>query len=95
MLEKKIESEKYLDKKLVAKIKSYRGLCLKMHIASYIGFPDRLCLLPNAVIFFAEMKTTGQKPTKIQLEVHKKLISLGFKVLVIDNSEDIKNEIWH
>jgi len=47
--------------------------------------------LPGGRLFFIELKTTKQKPRKIQLYVHKKLIDLGFKVYIVDTSLQIKN----
>lgn len=58
-----------------------------------IGLPDRLCLFPNAKIAFVELKTTGEKPRKIQLYIHKKLRKLGFAVYVIDNMQSLINFI--
>ncbi len=83
-----IESEKLLERKLKEKIEAKGGLCLKIAYV-FIGFPDRICLLPGAIIFFAEVKTTGFKPSKIQLYVHKKLSGMGFNVYIVDSSEII------
>lgn len=88
----KIESEKLLEKKLRVKIEELGGYCLKLLAIHVIGIPDRICLLPNGVVFFAEVKTTGKKPEKIQLLWHKKLRKIGFEVYVVDTSEQI-NEI--
>lgn len=89
----KIESEKTLERKLRASLKLKGGWGLKL-LASHIkGLPDRLCLLPGGVVFFAEIKTTKKKPDKIQRFIHDKLMNLGFKVYTIDNSNDIKEII--
>lgn len=87
----KIESEKLLDDKLIREVESRGGWCLKMLTNHITGLPDRLCLLPKGILFFAEIKTTKKKPRKIQLWVHDKLRNLGFKVYIIDTSEGIKN----
>lgn len=85
-----IESEKILENKLKDIIKDLGGLYIKL-LANYIkGLPDRVCLLPGGILFFAEIKTTKQKPEKMQQYIHSKLKQLGFKVFVIDNSEDLK-----
>jgi hypothetical protein len=84
-----IESEKLLERKLSRKIKSLGGLSIKLLATHLTGLPDRLCLLPRGLLFFVEVKTTGKKPTKIQIAVHNKLRKLGFDVYVIDNSEDL------
>lgn len=84
------ESEKLLEKKLKERIGSLGGLCIKLETNFMVGLPDRLCLLPDKRIFFAEVKTTGERPKKIQLWMHNKLRKLGFEVLVIDRSEQIE-----
>lgn len=84
------ESEKLIERKLVEAVKARKGLCIKLLCDQFMGLPDRMCLLPNGKIFFVEVKTTGQKPRKIQEYVHKQLRALGFKVEVLDNSENIK-----
>jgi len=81
-----VEGEKYLEKKLNNSVKKLGGLSIKLLSTHLTGLPDRLCLLPSGRLFFAELKTTNKKATKIQLLVHRKLISLGFSVHVIDNS---------
>lgn len=86
-----IESEKLLERKLFSEIKKLGGLSIKLVPLHFIGLPDRLCLLPVGRLFFAEIKTTRMKPRKIQLHVHKKLRDLGFRVEIIDTSEQIFN----
>lgn len=90
---KSIDSEKLLEKKLVEHIKLNGGMCIKLLSNHMIGLPDRLCLFPNAKIAFVELKTTGEKPRKIQLYIHKKLRKLGFAVYVIDNMQSLINFI--
>lgn len=88
---KKIESEKTLERSLKRNVEEgLKGWCLKLLSAHITGLPDRICLLPGGRVFFAEIKTTGEKPKKIQLWVHDKLRSLGFEVYIIDSSEVIK-----
>lgn len=85
-----IESEKLLERKLSKKIESLGGWSIKLLSTYVTGLPDRLCLLPGGKAFFVEVKTTKQKPRKIQLIIHNKLRNLGFKVLIIDTSEQIE-----
>lgn len=51
------------------------------------GLPDRMILCQGGYVGFAEIKTTGKKPTKIQTYIHEKLRALGFTVFVIDDLE--------
>lgn len=46
-----------------------------------------MILCQGGYVGFAEIKTTGKKPTKIQTYIHEKLRALGFKVFVIDDLE--------
>lgn len=89
------DSEKKIEAKLVAIIKAKGGMCIKVPAGFFNGFPDRICLLPKAVIFFAELKSEGEVPTPIQRIVHRSLANLGFTVLVIDKLEQVDrlNEI--
>ena len=68
-------------------------MCIKLLCDQLIGLPDRLCLFPGRKIVFVELKTTGQKPRRIQAYMHKKLRALGFRVEVIDTVDGVINFI--
>lgn len=87
------ESEKLLEKKLGELIKKENGWSIKLPAIHIAGIPDRICLLPMGKMFFAEIKTTGEKPTKVQLFIHRKLAKIGFTVEVLDSTEKIKETI--
>lgn len=87
------ESEKIIERKLVESVKNCGGLCVKLLCDQLIGLPDRMCLFPGSKIVFVEVKTTGQKPRKIQACMHNRLKALGFRVEIIDNTESIKQLI--
>lgn len=82
-------SEKYIERTLVKRVEALGGLCIKLLTNHFLGLPDRMVLLPGGKMLFVELKSTGQKPRKIQTVVHSKLRALGFTVLVIDNVEQI------
>lgn len=87
------DSEKDIERLLVRKIKDNGGMCIKL-ISDYInGLPDRMCLLPGGRIVFVELKSTGQKPRKIQFYMHGVLRGLGFRVEVIDTLAGVENFI--
>jgi len=88
-----VESEKKLEKYLAEQIRKAGGWSLKLLSVHVTGLPDRLCLFPGGKMFFAEMKTTGKKPTKMQTLVHNRLRAMGFKVVVLDNINDINQII--
>ena len=81
--------EKQIEQKLVQAVKKKCGLCLKFVSPNFDGMPDRLILLPNGKIAFAELKAPGKKPRPLQLARHKTLMNLGFRVYVIDCVEQI------
>lgn len=89
-----IESEKLIEKKLINAIeKRLGGICWKWFSIHITGLPDRICLLPGGRIFFAEIKTTNEDTKPRQKIVHKQLRRLGFRVEVIDTSEQIERLI--
>lgn len=86
-----ITSEKVIERKLVELVKLNGGMCIKLLCDQLIGLPDRMCLFPGHKIVFVELKTTGQKPKRIQAYMHNKLRALGFRVEVIDTVESVIN----
>jgi len=61
---------------------------------SFAGMPDRLILLPDGHIGFAELKAPGKKPRPLQLSRHRLLREMGFAVYVIDDPEQIGGMIY-
>ena len=86
---KQIDSEKLVERKLVELVKANGGMCIKLLCDQLIGLPDRLCLFPNGEVVFVELKTTGRKPSRIQVFMHSKLRFLGFRVEVIDTVKGV------
>lgn len=82
-------SEKVIERKLVEAVKEKGGLCIKLLSDYFTGLPDRLCLFPGQKAIFVELKTTGEKPRKIQIFIHNKLRTLGFRVEVIDTLKKV------
>lgn len=82
-------SEKYLERRFTAKAKQLKGKAMKFWCVSFTGMPDRIVLLPEGRIGFAEIKTTGKGPNDRQKIVITWLRSLGFTVAVIDRAEHI------
>lgn len=88
-----IDSEKKIERKLVNDVKANGGMCIKLLCDNLLGLPDRMVLMPYNKIIFVELKTTGQKPRRIQLFMHNKLRGLGFRVEVIDTIEGVNEFI--
>ena len=86
------QSEKLIERRLREEVKKRGGLCIKLLAGSHVGLPDRLVLLPEGRVLFVETKSTGDKPRKVQVYMHRKLRALGFGVFVVDRVEQI-NEI--
>ena len=82
-----MESEKVIERKLVAEVKAAGGWAIKLLATQVTGLPDRMVLLPEGRMFFVELKSTGKRPSNIQEFVHEKLRGLGFRVYVIDSKE--------
>ena len=88
-----IESEKVLERKLCKRVKELGGHAYKFVSPNQRGVPDRLCILPNGVTVFVELKTTGKKPTKLQELCMTELRGLGQRCEVIDSSEKLNDLI--
>lgn len=85
---KEIISEKDLERTFSGKLNRTKKVWVIKLLSTFIkGLPDRMILCQGGYVGFAEIKTTGKRPTKIQLLVHGKLEALGFKVFVIDDLE--------
>jgi len=82
--------ERDIERKLVTAVKERGGLCWKFTSPGTAGVPDRIVLMPQGRMFFVEVKAPGQKPRKIQEVIHKRLRALGFRVYVIDGTEQIE-----
>ena len=82
-------NEKLLERKLVAAVKQKGGIAIKLTSPSFTGLPDRMILMPKNNIYFAELKTTGKKPTERQVYVLNQLHNLGFFATVIDTQSKL------
>lgn len=83
---KEIISEKDLERTFAEKLNRTKKVWVIKLLSTFIkGLPDRMILCQGGYVGFAEIKTTGKKPIKIQLLIHSKLEALGFKVFVIDD----------
>lgn len=76
-------AEKHVEKKYRDKIVAAGGLCIKLVTISFVGLPDRICLLPGARIWFAEFKFGYNKLSPAQVKVKGWLEKLGFEVKII------------
>ena len=85
---KEIISEKDLERTFSEKLNRTKKVWVIKLLSTFIkGLPDRMIICQGGYVGFAEIKTTGKKPTKIQTYIHEKLRALGFVVFVIDDLE--------
>lgn len=82
-------SEKMIEQYLADCIKQLGGICLKYSNPCMVGFPDRVCLLPDGVTLWVELKGKWQRPSTLQqirfLQMHR----IGHTVNVCKSKEDI------
>jgi len=81
--------EKIIEKKLVQAVKIAGGIAPKFTSPGFDGMPDRLVLLPGGCMAFVEVKAPGENPRPLQLARHRLLMSLGFKVYVLEDEGHI------
>ena len=91
---REVISEKALEKTFSEHLNRTKKVWVIKLLSTFIkGLPDRMVLCKGGYVGFAEIKTTGKKPTKIQLYIHDKLKELGFEVFIIDDIESRDNAI--
>lgn len=81
--------EKIVEEHLVKAIRLMDGLAPKFVSPGFDGVPDRLLLLPNSRMAFAELKAPGKQLRPLQKRRKRQLEALGFRVFVIDNTDQI------
>ena len=87
--EKSKMREKIIEEQLVKSIRLMGGLAPKFVSPGFDGVPDRLILLPNGRMAFAELKAPGKQLRPLQKRRKRQLETLGFRVFVIDNTDQI------
>ncbi len=81
--------EKVIETQLYQAVRRSGGLALKFVSPGFNGVPDRLLLFTGGRAAFCEVKAPGQKPRPLQIHRIEQLRRLGFKVFVIDSTEQI------
>ena len=81
--------EKFIEQKLVARVKREGGLCPKFVSPGSDGWPDRLVLMPGGKMAFVELKAPQGRLRPIQIQRHAQLRDLGFPVFVINEPVQI------
>jgi hypothetical protein len=86
-------SEKAIERYLVERVKATGGICLKYSNPGEIGYPDRLCISPNGVTRWVELKSKGEELRAIQVKRIDRLLRMGHSVWVCDSKQTIDNLI--
>ncbi len=86
-------SEKAIEHYFCEQMKLLGFPCIKQFNPYEAGWPDRLVVLPNGLVTWVEFKSTGKKPTAVQLLRHKALEELSHTVLVISSREEAEEAI--
>ena len=81
--------ERQIEQRLTQAVRQRQGLCPKWVSPGLDGVPDRIILMPGGHVAFAELKAPGKKPRPLQLTRKTQLERLGFRVFIIDNTEQI------
>lgn len=81
--------ESAIERYFVSRVQLSGGRVIKLNSASMKGLPDRMVLMPEGKIYFAELKAPGKKPRPLQKAVHSMLMNMGFNVFVIDTKEKV------
>ena len=81
--------EKTIEDHLVKAVRLMGGLAPKFVSPGLDGVPDRLLLLPDGRMAFAELKAPGKQLRPLQIRRKRQLETLGFRVFVIDNTDQI------
>lgn len=93
-MSREIISEKDLERTFSEHLNRTKKVWVIKLLSTFVkGLPDRMVICRGGYVGFAEIKTTGKKPTKMQTHIHEKLRALGFKVFVIDDLESRDNAI--
>lgn len=90
---RKVESEKDVERYLVNQAIHRGWLPLKYSSGFTTGYPDRCILLPGGHTVWVEVKTTGQKPTKLQKIRLQQLEQMGFSTWVADSRKAVDEMI--
>lgn len=81
--------EKQIEQSFAKAVKNMGGISPKFVSPGFDGMPDRIVLLPGGICAFVEVKAPGKKPRALQLARHEMIRRLGFRVYVLDNTQQI------
>ena len=84
------QTESAHQKKVVEHCRKLGIKVVKVQQTSENAWPDLLIAIPGGRPLLLEMKKPGEKPTKLQLEIHDQLRKVGYNVHWADCAADGK-----
>lgn len=88
-----LESEKDTEPYLRSCMLMIGGDCLKWVCPEKRGMPDKICLFPNGLTIYVEVKSEGVKPKDHQLRRHTEMRLNGHIVYVLDTKAKVDRMI--
>ena len=85
--------EKDIEKHLVKEVKKLDGIPYKFKSPQRRSVPDRLCVFPNGILAFVEVKATGETPTEAQSREIDRLILKDQWVLWVNSEFEVDSFI--
>lgn len=82
--------EKLFERNLIGLVVKSGGQCLKFTSPGHRGVSDRICLLPNGVTIFVEVKDEGKGLDPLQVVFRKMVEGLGHKYFLINSKESLQ-----
>lgn len=83
--------ESAIERKLTDGIKKLGGLCLKFVSPGTCGVPDRIIIMPDGRIIFAELKTKTGKLSEVQRARINELKRRNAHAVVLYGSDGVKS----
>lgn len=83
-------SEKTVERMLVQGVKRMGGIAYKWVSPGNDGVPDRVVVLPGAVVDFVELKTKRGRLSAIQVRQHERLRKCGFNPITLYGPDDVE-----
>lgn len=85
--------EKHIEQALTRAVTAAGGKCYKFVSPGTAGVPDRLIILPNGRVAFAECKAPGKRLRPLQQHRADEIKMLGIPVYEVDSLECIPEVI--
>ena len=81
--------EKDVEKYLVKRVREADGIAYKFISPGHNGVPDRICVLPDGVVVFVEVKQPNGRLSPTQTMQIQSIYRRGHNVAVVWSKEDV------